>query len=91
MVLPLWVQEIVTSSNLPPRIREQYGMKNNTWVKLNSAWLTASAQLTHWLLPDYIGINALQHEAKARLKGKRVGAYHRAVIRATLGTERLVN
>lgn len=91
LMFPLWIQEMVTTASLPPRIREGYGMEYDTWEKFNNAWLMASAKLTSWMLPDMLGTNAIKHEARARLKGERVGAYHQMVIESFLGTERLVN
>lgn len=91
LIFPLWIQETVTAAHLPPRIRKAYGMEYDTWEKFNSAWLMASAKLANWMLPDYLGVNAVKHEAEARLKGERVDAYHQMLIEAFLGTERLVN
>ncbi len=91
MAFPLWVQEIVTAGSLPPQIREGYGMQYGLWEKFNNAWITTSAKITGKLLPDALGNNAAWHEAHARMKGERVGAYYRYVIKTFLGTETLVN
>ena len=91
LMFPLWIQEVVTAANLPPAIREGYDMDYGTWEQFHNAWLMASAKLTQWMLPDYIGINSIHHEAEARLRGERVGYYHQRIIEDFLGTERLVN
>ena len=87
---PLWIQKIVTAANLPPRIREGYGLPYDDWEKFNYVWIMGLTRFAAWIVPDTIGINAVQHEAEARLKGERVGPYQRMLIKA-VGTERLVN
>lgn len=90
LAFPLWVQEIVTAANLPPRIRDQYDMEFALWETLNYAWILPSAKLYNWMLPDGMRMNPVYHEARARLQGKRVGWYQRSLIKAA-GVERLVN
>lgn len=89
--LPLRVQESVTAANLPPRIREGYGLKNGVFNQLNSSVLMTSAKLYNFFLPGFMGNQPLYHEAHARIEGKRVGRYQRTLIKQVLGTERIVN
>lgn len=91
LVFPLWMQEVVTAGNLPPRIRDQYEMNYGAWRKFNNAWIKTMAKFTDWVLPEYFAKNAVHHEAEARLQGERVGGYHQMLIESFLGTERLVN
>lgn len=88
---PLWMQEILTAGSLPPRIRDGYGMEFGTWRRFNYNFMMTGAKVTFWLLPKPWEYHSVYHEAMARMKGKRVGAYHRRIIRSALGTERLVN
>jgi len=91
LALPLWVQEVVTSMNLPQPIREQYGMEPGLWYTLNYyGWILPGSKVYNWILPDSMGLNPVYHEAMARLRGERVGWYQRKVIEAA-GVDRLVN
>ncbi|NPU94413.1 MAG: DUF2236 domain-containing protein [Gammaproteobacteria bacterium] len=91
LVFPLWIQEVVTASNIPAPIREGYQMDYGLWERFNNAWLMGSAEFTSWILPDYLGVNPVDHEAHARLEGKRNDYFHRKQIEAVMGTDRLVN
>ncbi|WP_290577041.1 lipoprotein insertase outer membrane protein LolB [Ketobacter sp.] len=91
LALPLWVQEVTTSINLPAPIREQYDMDYGLWYSINYyGWIKPSSKLYNWLMPDSVSVNPVYHEAQARLRGERVGWYQRKVIEAA-GVERLVN
>lgn len=91
LIFPLWIQEMVTAAHLPAPIREGYDMNYGLWEQFNNAWLMSGASFANWILPDGLGLSALYHEAHARLKGERVGAYQRMLIKNFLGTDRLVN
>lgn len=91
LAFPLWAQEVLTAGSLPPRIREGYDMNFGLWRKINYGVLLSGAMVTGWLLPKPWEYHSVYHEAMARVKGKRVGAFHRSVIKATLGTANLVN
>lgn len=91
LVLPLWVQEVVTSVTLPAPVSEGYDMTPDNWDRANYIWMMGSAKFFDWVMPDAVRINPIQHEAEARLRGERVGSYTRRVIRTGLGFERLVN
>ncbi|MCG8394085.1 MAG: oxygenase MpaB family protein [Pseudomonadales bacterium] len=91
MIFPLWVQEIVTSANLPPRIRDQYQMKYGWWQKFNNAWIMTGANVAKLLLPKSMEQHAIYHEAEARLEGERLGGYNQRLIEAFFDKERIVN
>lgn len=91
LILPLWVQEVVTSVTLPPPVAEGYGMTPDNIDKVNFMWLMGSAKLFNWIMPDPVRVNPIQYEAEARLRGERVGAYYRNLIKTGLGFERMVN
>lgn len=91
LIFPLWIQEVVTAANLPAPIREGYGMEYGLWERMNNAWLMGSAEFTGWILPDYLGVNPIQHEAEARLEGRRNDWFHRSQIKTVMGTDRMVN
>lgn len=91
LVLPLWIQETVTSVTLPTPVAEGYGMKPGFMDKLNYQWMMASAGLFDWIMPDAIRENPIKFEAEARLRGERAGAFTRQAIKTGLGFERLVN
>lgn len=91
LVPPLWIQEMVTSVNLPAPVREGYGMDDGLWERFNAFWLMGAAEFANWVLPDYLANNPVHYEAKARLEGKRNDYYHRSQIKLVLGNDRLVN
>lgn len=91
LTFPLWVQEVATAATLPAPVREGYRMDYGTWEKMNYVWINASAKMFDWMMPDSVRINPVMHEAEARLRGERVGWYHRKLIETGLGMERLVN
>lgn len=91
MVLPLWVQEVVTSVTLPTPIAEGYDMAPGTLDKFNYTWLLASAHVFDWVMPRAITDNPIRAEADARLRGERVGGFTRWMVKTGLGSERLVN
>lgn len=91
LVVPLYAQEIITARNLPPRIREGYGMDYGWWEKLNYTMFKSSAILTNWVLPKSMEYNPVYLEAQARLHGERVGYLQRKAISVGLERERLVN
>lgn len=90
LALPLWVQEIATSANLPPSVRDQYGMEYNLWERMNYGWILPAAKVYNWVLPKGMGYNPVYHEAQARMKGERVGWYQQQLIEL-VGVERLAN
>ena len=91
MIFPLWGQEIITSAELPPRIRDQYNMKYGLWQKLNYGWMRAGAWTMAVLLPKSMERHAIYREAEARLEGKRLGGYNQWLIEAFFDKERIVN
>lgn len=91
LILPLWIQEVVTSVTLPAPIAEGYGMTPGFMDKLNYRWMMASAGLFDLIMPAAISENPIKFEAEARLRGERAGAFTRRVIKTGLGFERLVN
>ena len=91
MVVPMWGQEIITSAELPPRIRDQYEMKYGWWQKMNYGWMRAGAWTLGALLPKNMERQAVYHEAMARLEGERLGGINQFFIEAFFDKERLVN
>ncbi len=91
LIVPLWAQEIISARNLPPRIREGYGMDYGVWEKLNYGVFKAGATVTGWMLPASLEYNPVYVEAQARLKGERVGYMQRRGIYLVMEKERLVN
>lgn len=91
MIFPMWGQEIITSAELPPRIREQYDMKYGWWQKMNYTWMRAGAWTLGALLPKNMERQAVYHEAMARLEGERLGGVNQFFIEAFFDKERLVN
>lgn len=91
MIAPLWGQEIITSAELPPRIRDQYGMKYGWWQKFNYGWIRAATWTGQVLLPKSMEHHPIYHEAQARLEGKRLGGYNQWLIEGFFDKERIVN
>ena len=91
MIFPMWGQEIITSAELPPRIRDQYDMKYGWWQKMNYGWMRAGAWTLGALLPKNMERQAVYHEAMARLEGERLGGVNQFFIEAFFDKERLVN
>lgn len=91
LTVPLWAQEIISARNLPPRIREGYGMEYGLWEKLNYGIFKTGATVTGWMLPESLEYNPVYLEAQARLKGERVGYMQRRAIYLVMDRERLVN
>lgn len=91
LILPLYAQEIISARNLPPRIREGYGMDYGLWEKLNYGVFKTGATVTGWLLPESYETNPVYLEAEARLRGERVGYVTRKAIEVGMEKERLVN
>lgn len=91
LVVPLWAQEIITAHNMPPRLREAYGMDYGWWEKMNYSLMKSGAKVTEWLLPKSLEYNPVYHEAQARLRGERVGYLQRKAIAVAMEKERLVN
>ena len=91
MIFPMWGQEIITSAELPPRIREEYDMKYGWWQKMNYAWMRAGAWTLGALLPKDMERQAVYHEAMARLEGEKLGGVNQFFIEAFFDKERLVN
>ncbi|MCG8438692.1 MAG: oxygenase MpaB family protein [Pseudomonadales bacterium] len=91
MIAPLWGQEIITSAELPPRIRDQYDMKYGWWQKFNYAWIRGFTWTAQVLLPKSMEHHPIYHEAQARLEGKRLGGYNQWLIEAFFDKERIVN
>ncbi len=91
MIAPLWGQEIITSAELPPRIREQYGMKYGWWQKFNYGWIRAATWTGQVLLPKSMEHHPIYHEAQARLEGERLGGYNQWLIEGFFDKERIVN
>lgn len=91
LILPLWIQEVVTSVTLPPPVAEGYGMTPGFLDKLNYRWMMASAGLFDLIMPSAVSENPIRFEAEARLRGERAGAWTRRVLKTGLGYDRLVN
>lgn len=91
MIMPLWGQEIITSAELPPRIRDQYEMKYGWWQKFNYGWIRAATWTAQVLMPKSMEYHPIYHEAQARLEGKRLGGYNQWLIEGFFDKERIVN
>lgn len=91
MIAPLWGQEIITSAELPPRIRDQYEMKYGWWQKFNYGWIRAATWTAQVLVPKSLEYHPIYKEAEARLEGERLGGYNQWLIEAFFDKERIVN
>lgn len=91
LIVPLWAQEIISARNLPPRLRDAYGMEYGWWEQVNYGIFKSGATLTGWLLPKSMEYNPVYLEAEARLRGERVGYLQRKAIALAMEKERLVN
>lgn len=83
--------KLVTTANIPPRMREAYGFR---WGPVRNWFYRTSIgtiRFTHWILPNYLLENPVQREALARLRGTRPGLFTRLEIRLALGRWSLVS
>jgi uncharacterized protein (DUF2236 family) len=83
--------KLVTTANIPPAMREDYGFK---WGPVRSVFYRGSIdaiRFAHWVLPNYLLENPVQREAKARMRGTRPNFFTRLEIRIALGRWSLVS
>lgn len=91
LIVPLWAQETISAAELPPRVREGYGMNYNGWEKFKYNIFLASAKFTAFILPKPLEENVVSKQAHARLEGEKTSYYQRKVVGRLLGNEYLVN
>jgi len=91
MYFPLKYAKLAASANLPPDLREAYGLKygpiRQSFFR-TSLWMS---RVGHKVTPGFITKNPVHKEAVARLKGKRASWWTRTQINMALGQKTLVN
>ncbi|HET8706127.1 MAG TPA: lipoprotein insertase outer membrane protein LolB [Pseudomonadales bacterium] len=91
LAVPLWAQKTITNAELPPRIREGYGMEYTGWEKFKYNIFMAGAKVTTWILPSTMEEQYVSKQAYARIHGEKTSYIQRKVLKTTLGKEYLVN
>lgn len=85
------VQKTFTAANLPPRLREDYGMSYGFFRRANYKFLLFSARIADRLLPKSLRYNPGYNQAMARLEGKETGLIPRTLLKIGVGSDRVVN
>lgn len=86
-----WFVRTLTIADLPPKIREDFGLKYGLVRKFNATWMGLGVKIAGKVTPDTFSHIPVYHEAQARLSGKRVGPYQRTLLKRALRIERMVN
>lgn len=91
LIVPLWAQRTITTAELPPRVREQYGLEYSGWERFKYNVFLAGAKVTGWVLPAPLEEQYVSKQARGRMEGERTTYVQKKVLNLTLGKELLVN
>jgi uncharacterized protein (DUF2236 family)/outer membrane biogenesis lipoprotein LolB len=91
LILPMWVQRVFASANLPPRLREQYGMHYGIFTQASYEGMLFGLKIADRLAPKTFRYNPAYNQAMDRLSGKECGYIVRKLMRIGTGREDVVN
>lgn len=91
MYFPLKYAKLAAAANLPPDLREGYGLKYGPLRQSFFRTTLWMSRVGHKVTPGFITKNPVHQEAVARLKGKRASWWSRWRIKVALGQPSLVN
>lgn len=91
LILPMWVQEVFTAANLPPRLQEEMGMKNGWFRSLMYEGMVFGAKVADRLLIKSLRYNPGYNQGMARINGEKSGYIPRKLLRIGVGAEDIVN
>lgn len=82
---------LAAAANLPPNLREGYGLKYGPFRRTFFKSTLAASRAAHKIVPRGLTQNPVHKEANARIRGKRASWWTRTQLKAAFGEKRLVN